>query len=81
MQNLSIASGGNELFNDDGQPMGSGALQHRHDTVHPGLTRERERQLVGSLTSAYAFKPHGLIKRVHEPPSDRIASLMDRRYP
>lgn len=66
LRNMSISSlpvPGNELFSDN-QPMGQGALQQRSDTAMLGLTRERERQLVGSLTSAYAFKQNGLIKRV-----------------
>jgi hypothetical protein len=52
-------------------PMGSGELQ-RGDTT-AGIDKNRERQLVGSLTSAYAFKAGGLVKKVsHTLPSSHV---------
>jgi len=45
-------------------PLGSGQLPLRDGSEIAGMDRQRERQLVGSLTSAYAFKPEGLVKKV-----------------
>jgi hypothetical protein len=46
----------------DGGLLGTGALQHTN--VQETMDRNRERQLVGSLTSSNAFKPGGLVKKV-----------------
>lgn len=49
----------------DQSPFGSGALQRpRSQSEGGGIDRNRERQLVGSLTSSYRFRDGGLIKKV-----------------
>jgi hypothetical protein len=36
----------------------------KSDPGHPGVDKQRERNLVGSLTNSYKFKPDGLMKKV-----------------
>lgn len=49
-----------------GQALGQGQLNRPRSTSEGGtlFDRQKERQLVGSLTSSYKFKEGGLVKKV-----------------
>lgn len=44
--------------------MSHGAMRHRSGSEANAIDRQRERQLVGSLTNSYKFKEGGLVKKV-----------------
>ena len=44
--------------------MAQGAMRPRAQTDPDGMDRNKERQLVGSLTNSYKFKQGGLVKKV-----------------
>ena len=44
--------------------LGHGALPRPRSGSDAGVDRQRERQLVGSLTNSYKFKESGLVKKV-----------------
>jgi hypothetical protein len=48
----------------DGPAMAQGAMRPRAQTDPDGMDRNKERQLVGSLTNSYKFKRGGLVKKV-----------------
>ena len=56
--------------------LGSGALNRPRCSSEGGdaVDRQRERQLVGSLTSSYRFKDGGLVKKVRLDRSTKIPS-------
>jgi hypothetical protein len=51
----------------DGPALGQGMLRPRSSSEGGGVDRNRERQLVGSLTNSYKFKEGGLVKKVNIP--------------
>lgn len=56
--------------------LGHGALPRpRSGSDGANIDRQRERQLVGSLTNSYKFKGNGLVKKVG--PNQRIALTLD----
>ncbi|KXN83000.1 Transcriptional regulator MIT1 [Leucoagaricus sp. SymC.cos] len=47
----------------DGSKNDGSLSRPKSDPVHPGVDKQRERSLVGSLTNSYKFKPDGLMKK------------------
>ena len=53
----------------DGAPPATALSRPRTDGAPQGIDRQRERNLMGSLTNSYKFKPDGLMKKVRALPS------------
>lgn len=60
--------------------LAQGAMRLRSDS-EVGLDRQRERQLVGSLTNSYRFREGGLVKKVSSGNPAMIVPVNSYRRP
>lgn len=53
-----------QQYSHDGKPEGQALSRPKTEPGGLGIDRQRERNLVGSLTNSYKFKPDGMMKKV-----------------